>query len=164
VPSQPFSTAWTFVSVVLFLAVELVIGTWLAPLIVGAYVSPMFHMEVQMIMHLGSFYLGGVLVGLISPGIRMKEPAIGAFISVLVVFLMTFFMPGAFFNFQGSKVLIGGGLAFVLALIGAYSGEKFMGNVEANDPAARTSSRGRLRSKLWADDGIFFTRDRSRLP
>ena len=37
-PSRPFSAAWTFVSVILFLAVELVIGTWLGPLIVGAYV------------------------------------------------------------------------------------------------------------------------------
>jgi hypothetical protein len=163
VPSRPFSSAWTLVSVVLFLAVELVIGQWLAPMISGAYLSPMWHMQVQMIMHLVSFYLGGVLVGLLSPGIRLREPAIGAFISVMVVFMMSFFMPNMFMRFELTKVIVGGGLAFALALMGAYSGEKFMGNVEANDPAARSSSRGRLRSSLWADDGIFFTRDRSKL-
>jgi hypothetical protein len=160
VPSRPFSTAWTLVSIVLFLAIELLIGTWLAPLIVGAYVSPMFHLQVQMLMHLVSFYLGGVFVGVLSPGIRMKEPAVGAFISVGVVFIMSFFMPSMFIAFTPSKVLVGGGIAFVLALMGAYSGEKFMGNVDANDPTARASSRGRLRSKLWADDGVFFTRQR----
>jgi len=161
VPSRPFSTGWTLCSVVLFLGVELVIGQWLAPLISGAYVSPMWHMQTQMILHLASFYLGGVLVGLLSPGIRLREPAIGAFVSVMVVFMMSFFMPTIFYQFTLSKVLVGGGFAFVLALMGAYSGEKFMGNVDANDPGARASSRGRLRSKLWADDGIFFTRDRS---
>jgi hypothetical protein len=164
VPSRPFSTAWTVVSVVLFLAVELVIGQWLGPHIAGAYVSPMFHLQTQMILHLGSFYLGGVLVGTLSPGIRMREPAIGAFISVMVVFLLSFFMPTVFYAFTLSKVLIGGGIALGLALIGAYSGEKLMGNIDANDPTARSSSRGRLRSSLWADDGLFFTRDRSKLP
>lgn len=163
-PPRPMSHAWTFVSVVLFLAVELVIGAWLGPLIVGAYVSPMFHLQVQMMLHLSSFYLGGILVGVLSPGVRLKEPAIGAFISVMVVFMMTFFMPSMFYGFTLSKVIVGGGIAFLLALMGAYSGEKFMGNVDANDPAARSSSRGRLRSSLWADDGIFFTRDRSKLP
>jgi len=73
-------------------------------------------------------------------------------------------MPTWFYQWSMGKVLLGGGIAFVLALMGAYSGEKLMGNVDANDPVARASARGRLRSSLWADDGIFFTRDRNRLP
>lgn len=166
-PSRPFSTSWTVLSVALFLAVELLVGSWLGPRIVGAYVSPMWHMQLQMILHLGSFYVGGIAVGVLSPGVRMREPAVGAFFSVLIVFLMSFFMPSMFYGFSLTKVLVGGGIAFVAALMGAYSGEKFMGNVpDANDPAARASSRGRLRSSLWADDGLFFTRDRdsSKLP
>ena len=94
---RPFSSGWTILSLVLFLAVELVIGTWLGPLISGAYVSPMFHYQVQMLLHLFALYLGGVTVGLLSPGRRLLEPAVGAFISVLVVFLMSFFMPNWFF-------------------------------------------------------------------
>ena len=163
-PSRPFSTSWTVLSVALFLAVELMVGTWLGPRIVGAYVSPMWHMQMQMVLHLGSFYVGGIAVGVLSPGVRLKEPAIGAFFSVMIVFLMSVFMPSMFYGFDLTKVLMGGGIAFVLALMGAYSGEKFMGNVDANDPSARASSRGRLRSSLWADDGLFFTRDRSKLP
>jgi len=55
---RPFSPAWVFLSVVLFLAVEFVIGTWLGPAIIGKYVSPMFHLQVQMVMHLASLSLG----------------------------------------------------------------------------------------------------------
>ena len=160
-PSKPFSTAWTVLSIVLFLAVELCVGLWLGPRIVGAYVSPMWHMQMQMILHLGSFYVGGIAVGVISPGVRLKEPAVGAFVSVMIVFMMSFFMPSMFYGFDLTKVVVGGGMAFLIALMGAYSGEKFMGNVDANDTS---SKRARLRSSLWADDGLFFTRDRSKLP
>ena len=163
-PSRPFSVAWTVVSIALFLAVELFIGTWLGPLVLGKYVSPMFHMELQMVMHLVSFYVGGFLVGVLSPGVRLKEPAIGAFLSVMVVFMMSFFMPNWLFRFELNKVLVGGGIAFVLALVGAWSGEKFMGNVDAADPAAQNTARGRLRASFWKEDGLFFTRDRSKLP
>src|SRR5205823_5482905 len=101
---------------------------------------------------------GGVLVGVLSPGVRMKEPAVGALISVLLVFMISFFMPNFFYAFDITKVLIGGGIAFALALAGAYSGEKFMGNVDAGHPSAQETRRGRLRAKLWHTDGLFFRR------
>lgn len=147
---RPFSTAWVMLSVVLFLAIELVIGTWIGPLIVGKYVSPMFHYQVQMLMHLGSLYLGGLVVGVVSPGRRLVEPAVGAFISVLVVFLMSFFMPTWFFVFDVMKVLIGGGIGFALALAGAWTGEKWMGNLPPDE--LKHTTRGRLRSSMWQDE------------
>lgn len=160
--TRPFSIAWTVVSIAIFLGVELVLGTWLGPYAVGKYVSPMFHLELQMLMHLLSFYLGGVLVGVLSPGVRLKEPAVGAFVSVMVVFMMSFFMPNWMIRFEFSKVLIGGGIAFVLALAGAWSGEKFMGNIDADHPDAKSTARGRLRASFWSQDGIFFARDKSK--
>lgn len=144
---RPFSSGWTILSLVLFLAVELIIGTWLGPLIAGAYVSPMFHYQVQMLLHLGALYLGGVAVGVLSPGRRLLEPAVGAFLSVLIVFLMSFFMPTWFFTFDVTKVLIGGGIGFLVALLGAWHGEKLMGNVE-DEP---TGAKGRLRAAIWED-------------
>ncbi|MHB8876479.1 MAG: hypothetical protein ACYC8T_22520 [Myxococcaceae bacterium] len=156
---RPFSAAWTAVSVALFLAVELFIGTWVGPMVIGKYVSPMFHMQLQMAMHLASFYVGGIAVGILSPGVRLKEPAVGAFISVALVLLMSVFMPMSYFHFDLGKLLLGGGIAFILALAGAFSGEKLMGNVEADDEKAKESSRGRLRSSLWAaDDGYLAPR------
>lgn len=158
--TRPFSIPWTIISVVLFLAVELLIGTWLGPLVLGKYVSPMFHLEVQLIMHLLSFYLGGVAVGVMSPGRRIAEPAVGAFLSVLVVFLMSFFMPTWYFQFDAGKVLVGGGIGFLLALAGAWQGEKLMGNVDADHPDARQTARGRLRASLWQRGvGLFVEKD-----
>lgn len=126
--SRPFSTAWVLVSLFVYLGLELLIGTWLGPLIAGAFVSPMFTMQVQMLLHLIALYGGGVLIGLVSPGRRIAEPAVGAFFSVLLVFLMSFFLPNWFFRFDLTKVLVGGGLGFAVALFGAWHGERMMGN------------------------------------
>ncbi|MBI5542310.1 MAG: hypothetical protein HY901_00350 [Deltaproteobacteria bacterium] len=153
--SSSFSQAWAFLSVVLFLAIELAIGAFVGPFVIGKYVSPMFHLQLQMLMHLGSFYVGGFLVGMLSPGVRLTEPAVGAFISVAVVWLISFFMPSWFYHFDFTRLLVGGGIAFALALAGAYSGEKLMGNVEADDPASSASARGRLRARMWNEtDGL----------
>lgn len=157
---RPFSVPWVFLSVVLFLACELFIGTWLGPVIVGKYVSPMFHYQVQMLMHLASLYLGGIVVGVISPGRRMMEPAVGAFLSVLLVFLMGFFMPNWFFAFDLTKVMVGGGIGFFLALLGAWQGEKWMGNLPA-DKAAQPA-RARLRDSIWDVEEIERTLERER--
>ncbi len=146
---RPFSTGWTILSLVLFLAVELIIGTWLGPLIAGAYVSPMFHYQVQMALHLGALYLGGLAVGVVSPGRRLLEPAVGAFLSVLIVFLMSFFMPTWFFTFDLTKVIVGGGIGFFTALLGAWQGEKMMGNL-GDDP--KTTTRGKLRAAMWEEE------------
>lgn len=145
---RSFSTGWTILSLVLFLAVELIIGNWLGPLINGAYVSPMFHYQVQMLLHLGALYLGGLGVGVLSPGRRLVEPAVGAFLSVLIVFLMGFFMPTWFFTFDLTKVIVGGGIGFFVALLGAWQGEKMMGNLE--EPQETT--RGKLRAAMWEEE------------
>lgn len=146
--SQPFATSWVLASVLIFTGMEIAIAIVLAPAIfAGRLASPMLQMRLQMIMHLASFLVGGVLVGVISPRVRLLEPAVGAFIAVALVFLMSVFMPYSFFHWSWSKVLLGGGIAFVLALAGAYTGEKWMGNVEGD------SKRAHLRDKLWGDHG-----------
>src|SRR5687767_13181557 len=98
---RPFSTTWMVLSVLLFTAAEVVVGTVVGPLVVGKYVSPMLHLRVMMLLHLGSFFLGGVAVGLLSPGVRLIEPALGAALAVALVFMLGFFMPGPFLGFSG---------------------------------------------------------------
>jgi hypothetical protein len=129
-PTRPFSRGWMMVSVFVFLAVELAIGTLIGPLILGKYLSPMFHLQVQMMMHLASLYLGGFLIGVLSPGVRLSEPALGAAAAVVTMWLVTFFLPTWFpFTFGLSRMLIGCAIAAALAYAGAFSGEKLMGNV-----------------------------------
>jgi hypothetical protein len=121
----------------------------------------MFHLQLKMAMHLASFYLGGIAVGILSPGVRMKEPAIGAFVSVALVLAMSLFMPMTYLQFSWTKLLMGGGIAYFFALAGAYSGEKLMGNVEADEEEARESARGRLRTALWAEQDGYLAPRRS---
>ena len=83
---------------------------------------------VQGLLNLISYFIGGFIIGLISPGIRIYEPAVGAFLSVLVMLVLTFFTPYSFLHFSLLKVIIGGGIAFFLALSGAKLGEKLAGN------------------------------------
>ncbi len=143
------STAWIVASVLIFTAVELGIALVIAPaILVGRLASVMVQYRLDMLMHLGSFYLGGIVVGLISPGVRLLEPAIGAFVSVLLVMLMSVFLPNAWMQLSLTKLLVGGGIACALALMGAYSGERLMGNL--NDTDAR---RQALRDRMWGEQG-----------
>lgn len=159
---RPFSMAWVVISVFVFLGVEMTIGGWLAPLVIGRYVSPMFHFELQLLAHLFSFYLGGLGVGVLSPGRRLIEPAVGAVVSVLLVSMISLFMPTIFFAFNVMKVILAGAIAFVIALWGAWHGERAMGNVDPDDPQASQTARGRLRSSLWSEKAGFLNRGRER--
>jgi hypothetical protein len=158
--TRPFSTPWCVASVALYCAVEVILGTFIGPWVVGAYVSPMLHYRLMTAMHVGSFFLGGVLVGMASPGVRLLEPAVGAVIAVFLTLAMSIFMPHAFMIFSMDKLFVGGGIAFVLAMFGAWTGEKWMGNVGEDDPALL---RARLRKRLWDEHrGLFQVTSRRR--
>ena len=155
--SQPFSTWWMIASVIIFTAMEIVIAIVIAPAIfAGRLASPMLQIRLEMLMHLGSFLLGGLFVGIISPRVRMMEPAVGAIIAVALVFLMSVFMPHSFMHWSWTKIAIGGGIAFALALFGAYTGEKWMGNI--SEPGTR---RADFRDKMWGDHGLLSRGDTS---
>ena len=125
---RSFSKQWMFISFFIFIVTELILGGLIGGIVVGKYVSIHLHFMMQGILNLISYLIGGFIVGLISPGIRIYEPAAGAFLSVLVMLLLTFFTPFSFIHFSMTKVIIGGGIAFFLALTGAKLGERLMGN------------------------------------
>jgi hypothetical protein len=148
---QSFSWAWVIASVLIITGMEIGIAVVISPLLLASRLATqMVQLRLDMLMHLGSFLLGGWLVGIISPRVRMWEPAVGALISVMLVFLMSFFLPQTWMRWDWNKIVIGGGIAFVLALAGAYTAEKWMGNVECDDPDSR---RARLREDLWGSRG-----------
>ncbi len=159
--THPFSMRWVFASVLIYTAMEIGIAVFLAPAIfAGQLASPMLQIRLQMLMHLGSFYVGGVAVGVISPGVRLTEPAVGAFIAVVLVFLMSVFMPMSFMQFDLTKIAVGGGMAMVLALMGAFTGERIMGNVSGDDGSAR----GKVRDTMWGEQGLLGTGSATRVP
>lgn len=156
----PLSAPWILVGVLVYTGMEIAIAAFLAPAILtGRLASPMLQMRLQMLMHLGSFYLGGLAIGIVTPGARLAEPAISAFLAVAIVFLMSFFMPTWFMHWSTTKVLIGGGIAAGLAVMGAYTGEKWMGNVERADGRRGLFGLGRRRLSSGSS-GLFVSSQR----
>lgn len=126
---REFSWGWVGGAFVVFIAVELVIGGLIGEVLLGRYRSISLGFTLQGLLHVASFLIGGFLVGVVSPGKRLMEPAVAAFGSVLFMFVLTVFTPYAWFVFSTDRVIVGGGLAFLLALAGAWFGERVTGQV-----------------------------------
>ncbi len=127
---RPFSIGLTVVSVFVYLGVELLLGDLVGNFVLGRYVTMAVHLQIQGLMHLVAYLLGGFLVGVFSPGVRMLEPAVAASISVAATLIISVFLPYRFMAMSFDRLLLGGAIAFGLALFGAYLGERLTGNVE----------------------------------
>ncbi len=125
--AQSFSKKWVLGSMATFIIVEIILGGLVGGFVSG-YISISLRFMFQGLLHLASFFIGGVIIGLISPGIRILEPAVGAFLSVAIMLILTIFTPYSFIQFSLTKLLIGGAIAFALALAGARFGERLAGN------------------------------------
>lgn len=126
-----FSNGWALLSVVVFCAVELFIGGYLGDLVAGRFVGIALNYKLQMMMMLASYFIGGFIIGVLSPGVRIFEPAVGAFASVAMTFAMRFFVPMWWFRHASlTDIAIGGAIAGFLAYYGAKYGEKLTGNVD----------------------------------
>jgi hypothetical protein len=123
-----FSKKWMLASMAIFIGVELFLGGLIGNILVGRFMSMSLKFLLQGLLNLVSFFIGGFIIGLISPGIRIHEPAVGAFLSVALMLCISFFTPYSFIHFSFTKMLIGGAIAFCLALSGAKLGEKVVGN------------------------------------
>jgi len=130
IESQDFSVRWMLIAMAIFIGVELIIGGLVGNVLVGRFMSISLRFMLQGLLHLVSFFLGGLVIGIISPGVRIFEPAAGAFLSVTLMLSLSFFTPYGFIQFSITKLLIGGAIAFGLALTGARLGERLMGNLE----------------------------------
>ena len=126
----PFSKKWMFFSIFVFVTTELILGGLVGKIVVGNYMSMGLRFMFQGLLNLFSFFAGGFIIGVISPGIRIIEPAAGAFLSVALMLFLTIFTPYSFLHFSLTKLLVGGLIAFGLALLGARLGEKLTGNIK----------------------------------
>ncbi|MCH2205823.1 MAG: hypothetical protein MK132_08130 [Lentisphaerales bacterium] len=126
--SNAFSKKWMWFSFAIFIVLEICVGAVLGEIIAGTYKSHNMRFMLQGLLHVGSFFLGGLIIGFISPGIRLVEPAVAAALAILVISLLTFFTPYRFFHFSLGKLIIAGTIAFFLALKGAQIGERLSGN------------------------------------
>ncbi|MBF0198632.1 MAG: hypothetical protein HQL32_13020 [Planctomycetes bacterium] len=125
---RPFSKKWMILSMVIYIAAEIFIGFFIGGIIVGKYVSIGLQFMMQGLCMLLAYFVGGFLVGVISPGVRIYEPAAGAFACVALTMILVIFVPLPFFHFSLTKLIVGGAIAFVIALTGAKMGERITGN------------------------------------
>ena len=122
-----FSAFWLFASMALFILVEIVIGGLIGEFLVGRYLSISLSFTLQGLLNLSAYFIGGFIIGLISPGLRIGEPALGAFLSVGVMLTMSLFTPFTFMQFSLVRWLVGGVIAAFLAFVGAELGERATG-------------------------------------
>lgn len=125
---RPFSYGWLLTSMATFIGIEMLLGGLVGKYIVGRYVSISLGFTLQGLLNLSSYFLGGLLIGVVSPGVRILEPALGAACSVALMMVLTLFTPYGFMSMSPPKLLLGGIIAFFIALSGAKLGEKLAGN------------------------------------
>ena len=125
---QPFSWKWVVLSMLIFVGIEMILGGLVGHLILGRYLSLSLQFTLQGVLNLASYFVGGLLIGLLSPGLRIREPAVGAFFTVALMLSLSLFTPYSFIRFSLTKMVVGGIIAFVLALVGAGIGERVSGN------------------------------------
>jgi len=125
---QPFSTKWMLASMAIFIGIELLLGGIVGQIVVGRFMSLSLRFMLQGLLNVVSFFIGGFIIGVISPGLRVREPATGAFLSVALMLILSIFTPYSFIRFSLTKMIIGGVIAFCLALTGAKIGEKVTGH------------------------------------
>jgi hypothetical protein len=114
---------------VVFTAIELLLGGVVGDVVGGKFTSLSLRFALQGMLHLTSYFLGGIFIGIISPRVRIDEPAAGAFLSVALMLTLALFTPYSFIQFSLTKLVIGGAIAFALALAGARLGEKLTGRI-----------------------------------
>jgi hypothetical protein len=125
-----FSTFWMVMSILTFLVAEVILGWFVGTFLLGGYVSQMWHLRMQVLLYLGAYFVGGIFIGVVSPGLRMIEPAMGAFVSVFLTLAISLFLPYTFMRLSFGKLVVGGLIAFAIAFAGARIGERFMGNAD----------------------------------
>lgn len=112
-----------------FIAAELLIGGVLGEIVVGRMLSINTNFLLQGLLNLAGFAAGGFLIGVVSPGRRIAEPAIGAAATLVLVSILTVFVPFRYMGYSRGSLVVAAVVAAAIAAGGAYLGEKLTGNV-----------------------------------
>ena len=122
--TSEWSWKWVWGALGIYVAAEILLGAVIGDYLIGGFISRPLYLKLQSFLMLGAYASGGFLVGLLSPKVRIAEPAIGAFLAVAVTFLYTFFTPLSFYRFSLMRIIVGGTLALICASVGAKFGER----------------------------------------
>ena len=109
---------WIGISVLIFLAIQVVLS-----IVFGVFgiLTLGFGFLLFVIVKPLTYFLGGIATGLLSPGITIREPAVGA---VIVSVLGIIFDASRSSGGRVVWMIVSGVIAFLLALAGAQIGER----------------------------------------
>ena len=124
-----------------FIAAEIVIGGLVGEWLLARVVSLNTNFLLQGLINLAGFVLGGFVIGLVSPGRRIAEPAVGAFATMVLISVIALFVPFRWIGYSSGGILIAGAFAAALGAGGAYVAEKLTGNLGPLDRGARQLRR-----------------------
>jgi hypothetical protein len=117
---ENFEWKWAIRSAVAFLAAQIVILIGL-PFVISTFDPQGL---AGLLISVGIFLLGGVTVGLVSPGKTFLEPAVGALIAVIPTASYLAITTPSGFQPTLLAYIVAGSLGVMLALFGAFLGEK----------------------------------------
>ncbi|MBX3171408.1 MAG: hypothetical protein KF760_28630 [Candidatus Eremiobacteraeota bacterium] len=129
----PFSWGWVWASFAGFLVFQVLLARFATPYITQGYQTAHFRFLVEGGINLAAYYLGGFLVGFISPKVRLLEPAVAAGLAMFAALSVGWFTPSVWYQFGMAKFLLGGGAAASLAYAGAFSAERLTGSVREDE-------------------------------
>ncbi|MBK8171527.1 MAG: hypothetical protein IPK60_14435 [Sandaracinaceae bacterium] len=118
---ETFDWKWAFISFGVFLVLQAIVLIAL-PMVINTF-DPQGLAGLGIAV--GVWSVGGVLIGVVSPGRTVFEPAVGALIAAVptIAYLMVV-TPDAF-NPSLPAYIVGGLIGVMISLFGAFIGEKF---------------------------------------
>lgn len=111
-----------------FIAAELVIGGLFGELLLGRAASINTNFLLQGLFNLAGFAVGGFIIGVVSPGRRIAEPAVGAAATLVLISILAIFVPFRYIGYTSGSIIFAALFAAAIAGAGAYGGEKLTGN------------------------------------
>ena len=69
---------------------EMILGGLVGEYLLARYASLSYGFLVQGLLNLVSYFIGGIAIGMLSPGLRIHEPAVGAFLCVALMLSLSF--------------------------------------------------------------------------
>lgn len=117
-----FSWTWVGISLAVFISLQVVLGYFAGRYVVAHYFSDNLLYAAAGGLSLASYFLGGLLIGVVSPRVHMLEPAVGALLAVVATLAVSLLTPALGLN--GGMLMLGGMVAFLMAVWGAKLGDQ----------------------------------------
>ncbi|MGE0487675.1 MAG: hypothetical protein AB7S38_00525 [Vulcanimicrobiota bacterium] len=118
-----FSPVWLVLSLVVFVAIQLVFGALAGKFLLGGHTAQHTRFLIEGLVVLISYFVGAFLIGVVSPDVRLVEPVAAAFLATLAVMSVALMVPSWFLVASLGRLIACSLIACGTALVGVLTGE-----------------------------------------